>query len=186
MDTPRRRNNVSPLVVTCLVVVVLSLVFVTWVFLSDPTAPVEEGEPAASQTSTLHSGASTAHSRPPTVHESSAPPSSGESAGNAPAQRSAIVMGVVSDSVAPHETVQLGGHLPRPVAGVTLRTQQLQGEEWISFPLPVVTDKAGTFTAFVELARMGPTQLRVVRTDTQQPSNVVTVYVERRDEASSR
>jgi hypothetical protein len=89
-----------------------------------------------------------------------------------------IALRSANSSVHPHQTVRLTGRISEGARGVRLRVQQLVGARWIDFPLPVLTNAGGRFTAFVELSHSGRIILRVLRPDTGVPSNVVVVLVD--------
>ena len=43
-----------------------------------------------------------------------------------------------------------------------LQVQRREGQEWVSFPVPTMTDQSGDFTTYVELAKPGGYWLRVL------------------------
>jgi len=74
--------------------------------------------------------------------------------------------------------VPVSGSYPAAEPGTSLRVQLLDADgSWVSFPLPTAVDESGRFSTFVELARRGTSQLRVIDPASSATSNVVTVQV---------
>jgi hypothetical protein len=82
-----------------------------------------------------------------------------------------------SAAASPHDIVRLTGRVPAPASRERLQVQVLAPRGWITYPLPAVSDRAGRFTAFVELGRLGPNRLRVIDPANGHVSNEVTVTV---------
>jgi hypothetical protein len=89
----------------------------------------------------------------------------------------AIELTTTTLSAEPFQTVRLRGTyapLDRPTA---LRVQRQQQGEWVSFPLPVVTDGSGNFTAHVDLGRPGRYRLRIMDPETDTTSDVAVLHI---------
>ena len=56
--------------------------------------------------------------------------------------------------------------------------QRWEGDEWLSFPVPTKTDKAGQFTTYVELAQPGRYRLRVLDPDSDVTSKTFVLLIE--------
>ena len=77
----------------------------------------------------------------------------------------------------PFETARLVGTYIGSNGPATLRVQHHRRAGWVNFPLPVTTDPAGHFTAYVELGRPGMHWLRVVEPGTKTVSPVVLLAI---------
>lgn len=77
----------------------------------------------------------------------------------------------------PFETIQIRGNYPTADASTKLRMQRQRGGGWVSWPLPMVPDRADDFTAFVELGEPDRYRLRVVDPQRQGTSNTVVVHI---------
>ena len=73
----------------------------------------------------------------------------------------------------PSETVQIPGRYRGVQGARQLRVEVMRGGEWSQFPLPVVTEQAGDFRAFVYLGRTGTYQLRIVDPEERRSSRVL-------------
>ncbi len=72
----------------------------------------------------------------------------------------------------PYETITIEGTYQGAATATTLRVQLRRPGGWTDFPLPVVTDEAGGFRAYVELGR-GQYRLRIVDPATGLSSRVL-------------
>jgi hypothetical protein len=77
----------------------------------------------------------------------------------------------------PFRTVRLQGTYAPLNEPTTLRVQRRQRGQWVSFPLPVVTDGSGNFTAHVDVGRTGRYRLRIMDPETDTTSDVAVLYV---------
>lgn len=77
----------------------------------------------------------------------------------------------------PFQTVSVQGTYAPLDKPVPLRVQRLQRGEWVSFPLPVVTDRTGNFTAHVDLGRTGRYRLRIMDPETETTSDTAVLYI---------
>lgn len=140
------------------------------------TSPPSSSDPASSSPRSSSPDSTTPPSSSPTpTHPSSTvttPPSSSQP----PTQpKSELTVVAPQGPARPFKTVRLSGHFVKSHS--LLQVQQRQGNRWITFPLPTMTDGSGRYTAYVELAKRGRHQLRVVSEATGADSNVVTVTV---------
>jgi hypothetical protein len=114
----------------------------------------------------------------PTLQSPSAPVATSKPGASPTQPAPTITLRSANSSVRPHQTARLTGRISEGAKGVSLRVQQLVGARWINFPLPVLSNDAGRFTAYVELSQPGRIILRVLRPDTGVSSNVVVVLVD--------
>ncbi len=145
------------------------------VMVTSPTAtgspsprPTEStpGTTSPSATKTTATTATTATTSPSTTTTTTPAP-----------QSSSIALEPAILDAQPFETVRLTGTYIGTNGPATLRVQHYRQASWVDFPLPVTTDSAGHFTAYVELGRPGINWLRVVEPGTKTASPVVLLAI---------
>jgi hypothetical protein len=115
-----------------------------------------------------------------TVPRTTAPrttaPSTHVSSSSPPAPSQTLIRLSAESGVAqPYQTLRLTGRYGK--SNTVLRAQQYLGGRWVLFPLPTITNGAGKFSTYVELAQRGPHRLRMLCPSTGARSNVVSVTV---------
>ena len=114
---------------------------------STPTAPPSSVEPPGAKSSRG------------TGQQAARTGTSGTLAAEGQAPR--IQLDEAAASAKPYRAVRITG-THREGADTFVRTQRWEDGRWRSFPLPAKTDRAGQFTAYVELGRPGRYRLRVL------------------------
>ena len=98
---------------------------------------------------------------------SRAPSTTATSAGDSTVsdpEEEAIQLADPADSAKPFQTIPIHGTY-RGAVDTLLRVELWESDTWRAFPLPMKTDRAGRFTAYVDLGRPGRHRLRVVDPD---------------------
>jgi cytoskeletal protein RodZ len=136
---------------------------------SDPTT--SSGPTTSSPPATPSPPATSSLPKPTRSSSTSAPPSTS----SPPPQMAPLTAVALTKVAKPYQTVRLTGQFVKSHS--VLRVQELRHTTWTTFPLPAMTDASGRYNAYVELAKRGQHELRVVSTETGAESNVVTVTV---------
>ena len=94
-----------------------------------------------------------------------------------PSQDTGITLTAAQTQVAPMARIDLTGSYPTG-EGAVLQVQRATGpgDSWVDFPV-TVTVSAGQFSTYVQTGRSGPNRFRVIDTDTDKPSNEVSITV---------
>ena len=90
--------------------------------------------------------------------------SAGDNTGSGPEAKEAIQLSDPPNSAKPFQTIPIRG-IYRGAVDTLLRVELWERGTWQAFPLPTRTDRAGRFTAYVELGRPGQYRLRVLDPD---------------------
>jgi hypothetical protein len=96
-----------------------------------------------------------------------------ETTSEAPAD--GISLSTPQQSVSPMQRIELTGTY-QGGEGAILQVQRMENGAWSDFPV-TMSVSGGTFATYVETARTGPNEFRVVDTDSDVVSNEITVTV---------
>jgi len=86
-----------------------------------------------------------------------------------------ISLAATQTSVSPMQQIDLTGTYATG-EGAILQVQRLEAGSWLDFPV-TMSVSGSTFATYVQTSRVGPNKFRVIDTDTQELSNVITVTV---------
>jgi hypothetical protein len=111
----------------------------------------------------------------PIADSASASAPSGSASARAPTT-SEIQLGFSSYTGEPFESVPIEGTYVGVQTGTSLRVQRLLDGEWVSFPLPAVTDDEGSFSTVVQLGA-GRYRLRIADPESGAVSDEISVRI---------
>ena len=130
------------------------------------------GTTAASPASPTPTGGGTTQATPggpsssadPSRAPSTTTTSAGDNTGSRPKAKESIQLSDPPSFAKPFQTIPIHGTY-RGAVDTLLRVELWESDTWRAFPLPMKTDRAGRFTAYVDLGRPGRHRLRVVDPD---------------------
>ena len=167
-------DNRSAIVVIAVVAIPTSIMIFVALLSAQPWAP----SPATPDPQVVRVTSPMATGSPPSRPTQSTPGTTSLTTTMPPQSQSpSLALEPVLLDAQPFETARLVGTYIGSNGPATLRVQHHRRAGWVNFPLPVTTDPAGHFTAYVELGRPGIHRLRVVEPGTGTASPVVLLTI---------
>jgi hypothetical protein len=167
-------DNRSAIVVIAVIAIPTSIMIFVALLSAQPSAP----SPATPDPQVVRVTSPMATGSPPSRPTQSTPGTTSLTTTMPPQSQSpSLALEPVLLDAQPFETARLVGTYIGSNGPATLRVQHHRRAGWVNFPLPVTTDPAGHFTAYVELGRPGIHRLRVVEPGTGTASPVVLLTI---------